>query len=304
MKDVLLLFFYSLTFIFGISSLTTFLYTTIKTYNKLFIRILFFYLNFTLLILLLVSKNYLKINLYQYYDQFKLPIHYLFSLFDYLTYLSGVLLIHYLFSKKYRRYANLVIIPILTICYVMEFLSIIGINLNPIIFFQTQEEDFLADIISNLIIIYLLVVSIIKYSSIQKSEYKGLLKNLIISVAVFLPGIIFDVFNTKYFVIFSPIFYCVISTLLLRFILKYYNKNYYISDVDTKDINNEFLKKYDITKREKEIILLIIKGYNNKKIADSIFVSINTVKTHIYNIYSKLNINNRYELMYLVKNSY
>ena len=230
--------------------------------------------------------------------------HYLFSLFDYLTYLSGVLLIHYLFSKKYRRYANLVIIPILTICYVMEFLSIIGINLNPIIFFQTQEEDFLADIISNLIIIYLLVVSIIKYSSIQKSEYKGLLKNLIISVAVFLPGIIFDVFNTKYFVIFSPIFYCVISTLLLRFILKYYNKNYYISDVDTKDINNEFLKKYDITKREKEIILLIIKGYNNKKIADSIFVSINTVKTHIYNIYSKLNINNRYELMYLVKNSY
>jgi DNA-binding NarL/FixJ family response regulator len=53
------------------------------------------------------------------------------------------------------------------------------------------------------------------------------------------------------------------------------------------------LMQYGLSKREKEIIHYIAKGYSNPEIAERLFVSINTVKTHLTNIFNKLNVNNR-----------
>lgn len=48
-----------------------------------------------------------------------------------------------------------------------------------------------------------------------------------------------------------------------------------------------------LTPREKEILLKISEGCSNKEIADSLFVSLSTVKTHTNKIFSKLGANNR-----------
>ncbi|MET1255497.1 LuxR C-terminal-related transcriptional regulator [Aliikangiella maris] len=50
-----------------------------------------------------------------------------------------------------------------------------------------------------------------------------------------------------------------------------------------------------LTKREKEVLLLIKQGLSNKKIAKKIFISEGTVKRHIHNIFSKINVKNRVE---------
>lgn len=55
-----------------------------------------------------------------------------------------------------------------------------------------------------------------------------------------------------------------------------------------------------LSKQENTIKELILSGKTNKEIANELFISVNTVKTHISNIYSKLNIASRKEL--LVKN--
>lgn len=47
-----------------------------------------------------------------------------------------------------------------------------------------------------------------------------------------------------------------------------------------------------ITKREKEVLILIIEGLSNSQIAEKLFVSIDTVDSHRKNLYSKLNVNN------------
>ncbi len=49
----------------------------------------------------------------------------------------------------------------------------------------------------------------------------------------------------------------------------------------------------DLTRREKEILGLICVGATNQEIADKLFISTNTVKTHIYKIYKKIDVPNR-----------
>lgn len=51
--------------------------------------------------------------------------------------------------------------------------------------------------------------------------------------------------------------------------------------------------KPKLTKREKEIALLAAKGLTNKEIGETLFISTNTVKMALKNIFSKLSINNR-----------
>jgi len=57
------------------------------------------------------------------------------------------------------------------------------------------------------------------------------------------------------------------------------------------------ISKNLLTKSEKTICELIGKGYSNSIIAQTLFVSENTVKKHVQNIYKKLNVNNRVSLL-------
>ena len=51
-----------------------------------------------------------------------------------------------------------------------------------------------------------------------------------------------------------------------------------------------------LTKQEQNILVLILENKTNKEIAETLFVSISTVKTHINNIFKKLNVQSRDEL--------
>ncbi|HFR3214001.1 TPA: response regulator [Streptococcus suis] len=49
----------------------------------------------------------------------------------------------------------------------------------------------------------------------------------------------------------------------------------------------------DLTAREREILTLLAKGYDNQRIADESFISLKTVKTHVSNILFKLAVSDR-----------
>jgi signal transduction histidine kinase/DNA-binding NarL/FixJ family response regulator/ligand-binding sensor domain-containing protein len=56
-----------------------------------------------------------------------------------------------------------------------------------------------------------------------------------------------------------------------------------------------FIKKYDFSEREVEVMRLMAERKNNAQIAEELFVSLNTVKFHLKNIYGKLGIKSRLE---------
>lgn len=53
----------------------------------------------------------------------------------------------------------------------------------------------------------------------------------------------------------------------------------------------------DLSRREQEILEQLSKGFRYKEIADRLFISIETVRTHVRNIYEKLHVNSRVEAL-------
>lgn len=58
---------------------------------------------------------------------------------------------------------------------------------------------------------------------------------------------------------------------------------------------------YHLTVREKDIMELLARGRNSRSIQDKLVVSRNTVKTHVRNIYGKMNVHSQQELIDLVE---
>jgi ATP/maltotriose-dependent transcriptional regulator MalT len=67
------------------------------------------------------------------------------------------------------------------------------------------------------------------------------------------------------------------------------NKN---TSINIKKVTEKF-NEFGLSKRESEVFNFISKGFSNDEIAEKMFVSKNTVKTHIKNIYIKLDVKNR-----------
>ncbi|WP_314353714.1 response regulator transcription factor [uncultured Granulicatella sp.] len=58
-------------------------------------------------------------------------------------------------------------------------------------------------------------------------------------------------------------------------------------------VEEEFRLFEELTSREKEVLLLIAQGKSNQEIADECFITLKTVKTHVSNILSKLQVEDR-----------
>ena len=60
-----------------------------------------------------------------------------------------------------------------------------------------------------------------------------------------------------------------------------------------QEVEEEFRLFEELTSREKEVLLLIAQGKSNQEIADECFITLKTVKTHVSNILSKLQVEDR-----------
>ena len=57
------------------------------------------------------------------------------------------------------------------------------------------------------------------------------------------------------------------------------------------------MEKFSISKREAEIVRLLLAGKSNKEIEDALFIALATVKIHVHNIFQKVKVHNRLQLL-------
>ncbi|SEJ01156.1 regulatory protein, luxR family [Dyadobacter koreensis] len=70
-------------------------------------------------------------------------------------------------------------------------------------------------------------------------------------------------------------------------------KEVYISAETTFVQNENELERLGLSKRELEVLQLISTGMSNQEIAERLFVSLNTVKTHSSNLFGKMDVKSR-----------
>ncbi len=82
------------------------------------------------------------------------------------------------------------------------------------------------------------------------------------------------------------------------FFLKYAQSM--LSLVEDSTALDTIYEKYNISRREQEILKLILDGNSNREIEEELYISIHTVKNHIYSLYQKLGVNSRYQLVHFI----
>jgi len=96
----------------------------------------------------------------------------------------------------------------------------------------------------------------------------------------------------------------------LGYIVKPFNKEQLYSTIELAlaQIENDRNQELDfdeidkkiqepLSSREKEVLSCIVKGLNTKATSEALFISINTVKFHLKNLYEKIGAHNRVELI-------
>ena len=71
--------------------------------------------------------------------------------------------------------------------------------------------------------------------------------------------------------------------------------------IDTFVLNETELQQRNISKRELEVLSLMAQGFSNQEIAEQLFVSLNTIKTHSAKLFEKLEVKRRTQAIEMAK---
>ena len=96
------------------------------------------------------------------------------------------------------------------------------------------------------------------------------------------------------------------TDLLIKSIRKVYEGEIWLDGKATAAVMRQFAAPTDpgprerdkprLSNREREIVALVAQGFKNKEIAERMFISEQTVKNHLHNIFDKLGVSDRLEL--------
>ncbi|MGF1720733.1 response regulator transcription factor [Vibrio kyushuensis] len=81
-----------------------------------------------------------------------------------------------------------------------------------------------------------------------------------------------------------------------RHIIAFAIRKYQSQSISSEEMTDFALANMDLTLREQQLARLLVRGQTNQEIADHLFISIHTVKTHVSRILNKLSVHSRSEL--------
>ncbi|MEP7165818.1 MAG: response regulator transcription factor [Ferruginibacter sp.] len=70
-------------------------------------------------------------------------------------------------------------------------------------------------------------------------------------------------------------------------------KEVYVNRNENFVLDTSLVSRLELSKREMEILSLLAEGHSNQEIAAKLFISVSTVKTHVQNLFEKLDVKRR-----------
>ena len=287
---------------FGVVS---FLYLRIRLYGSFYLRVI---LKYTIIINVVLFFTFLSI--YFNINIWGRDLH--FDNNEYLPYLFSIIYfsIFLLISTMYEIYSAflnrklhkrqvilqyLFLIIFTSIVFISSKLSIGNSHLNWILYFFDNFGLILP--LAEISILINLYFRAVKLKSAQK-----LIRSFAFLYLIRYPFLIFAFLIPEPIRMFSVVL--ILNAIPVFWIKLYVDKAEIVSF--NLENRNEAIEKittdYKISTRETEILKLVLNGKNNKQIEQELFISYHTVKNHIYNIFQKLGISNRYQLISLIDN--
>ena len=220
--------------------------------------------------------------------------------------ISWYMLIKFVFQIKGYRiqwYYTLVFFIGVILCLVFASYTI---QTNDYQVFGTNEELIKRCILLlNLVLNVALLISFFK--RFKLNDFKPKKRAINYSILIYLGLVIFYTFglwvtpNFHYLVSIASFLLISVSAMFLPMAFWRITVQTNITLTAPKLDFEAFCKKFEISKREAEIIHEICQGKSNKDIAETLFITLQTVKDHTHRIYTKTGIKNRVHLTNLVR---
>ena len=298
--------YYVITLLIGINALSFAIYKFRSIGDNRLKYFILFFGSFTIIAVLNLISTYLKTNIlfsggtaYSFLRYIENPVSLILLMYSMSLFVHSLVPLNN--QEKRNLYAGILAISLLLINYSLSlFFPYSGVNDFRILF---------KDIIFILVVFYCSILLLKEYKNIDDLKEREFTRKFALLFAFFIPGIITDTFfleviNFKTF----PIIYCLTGIMFSVHFFKSLdtniNKNNSVAIIENPELSFpvETLKiTYSLSAREIEVAELLIKGISYIGISEKLFISVNTVKTHLRKTYQKLNVKNRLELAELIK---
>ena len=222
-------------------------------------------------------------------------------------FLSLVRFVHRLFGVAFERVGNVIVLSVSAAALVSLFMPY-AIGWDHARGDLTLRAGFyVLEIVFYAGVIYAIAIGLAFRRNLAPGNVRRMIRSLLIVAAGFTPLIVLEEFSSSSlfaavlpagldgYAIFFPLYYLAFNAVLSYQGLKH-NLFYSLELINT-NVSDGFVSEYQITAREREIIDLIARGLSNQEIGETLYVSYQTVKNHVYNIFQKVSVSSRMELL-------
>jgi len=302
----LFIFFYLSTSMIGVAALAVSCFIYARTRYRLLRYYIAYLFSLTLFVFsYLFVLSYANLN----YEQINFNLLLMIVLVSLLSFLFLMLslpfLVHALVREVSTRKRNIVIIAVSITAFV-AIASSLRIDFAGKDIDQVQDfRLYLSLTLFYSTIVYSILLKILSLKRLD-GERRKISKALIILDIIFVPGFIYDLYlyKTHNVFVFTPTLYGIFAVIFTVYIARRYIVQLKSIPTDIANVSyDDIFSRTGISSREQEIVYLVLKGLGNRDIAKQLFISLNTVKTHIRNIFRKMGVKSRFELAMTLKNS-
>jgi len=291
----------------GLAALSMAVFWTLKTRESDLRDFCILYALFTLVLVILLVKKYLFLNVTDYSARSWYSISGVLQLVEFVVIVAALHFVLGIYQIRFRKGITFALLLMALVCNGL-IVSPIGAVLNEEqrtirlgIGFQIASGWYFASFTLFIALGYGLLrrvwgtdkrdfmIGLLVFSTVGYGETLADFPQILRSTVVAL--------STENNFLLSSIPYALYGIFLINYFLHYYLP----APMALDDLSEAFLSKYGITDREHEIILKVMQGKSNADIAGELVISLATVKTHLHNIYKKIGVESRYDLLARVR---